>query len=287
MFHSVSLVVAFGTIFSQLEPSLAFYYNQYPQYQGGNGQPMMLPLASDLYPAAAAVYAQQRSDNEAEQESNGNAYTNPAALYGQQQQAGIMQNMYIQNDEPSQSDSQYYAQMSRQQMLQQQQPQDVCATGFVEHCLVRANADGEQRLMLASMIANRTVFNNEQATLTSEFDGMCHVVTRFIDCLNAHYLKCSPLSGAGRQQQLDHQKIAHAKDVFAESWGQLCAPDSSVRRSKLPFIFPLNQCNFFLTFNYRLPATCDLHQASTDGKQWSGSVPRAFPVLLSLWPIFT
>ncbi|KAH9406449.1 hypothetical protein TYRP_013427 [Tyrophagus putrescentiae] len=253
MSHSVSLlVVAFSAaLFSQLlDPSLAFYYNQYHQQNGGAGvvQPVLFPLASDLYPAygggSGLSSAQQRSDNEAaEAELNGNAYSNPAALWNsasnrQQVMQGMLQNMYIQNDEPSQADSQaYYAQMAQmQQQQQQQQPpqqQDVCASGFVEHCLVRANADGEQRLMLASMVANQTAAtpNGEQATLTTEFDGMCHVVTRFIDCLNAHYLKCSPLNG-GRQPALD-QQMAHAKDAFAESWAQLCAPDSSVRRNYL------------------------------------------------------
>lgn len=118
------------------------------------------------------------------------------------------------------------AESQQQQQVPQQQPQDVCQTGFVEHCLVQANADGEQRLML-SLALNRT--GNEQMTMASEFDGMCHVVVRFIDCLNQHYVKCSPvqaesvgaLGGGGGN-----------KDIFLESWTQLCSQDGSVRKSK-------------------------------------------------------
>ena len=305
------LVVAFSAaLFSRLlDPSLAFYYNQYHQQNGGAGvvQPVLFPLASDLYPAygggsGLSSSAQQRSDNEAaEAELNGNAYSNPAALWNsasnrQQVMQGMLQNMYIQNDEPSQADSQAYyaqmAQMQQQQQQQQQQPpqqQDVCTSGFVEHCLVRANADGEQRLMLASMVANQTAAtpNGEQATLTTEFDGMCHVVTRFIDCLNAHYLKCSPLNG-GRQPALD-QQMAHAKDAFAESWAQLCAPDSSVRRSECFTILSgtlFSKLTFICSLSCRLPPARHLHQARTDGEQRPSGVPRALPGVLPLGTVF-
>lgn len=205
---------------SRLEGTVAFYYNQYradaPVHH------VMLPQASDLFPA---LYNERQQNSE--HEANGNGYNNPDALWANAQ-ASTTQNLFAQNDEPNQVDSQYYP-MSRG-MLYGAPPQesaDVCASGFVEHCLVQANSDGEQRLMLASMVANRTGAT-EQETLKSEFDGMCHVVTRFIDCLNTHYFKCSPVG-----RQVDQQM---AKDIFADSWAQLCASNSLVRQSKSPSI---------------------------------------------------
>lgn len=99
--------------------------------------------------------------------------------------------------------------------------QDVCQTGFVEHCLIQANQDGQQSLMEAA--GNRTN-ESEQQLLAREFDGMCHVVIRFIDCLNHHYARCSPVQNGEGAHQL--------KDMFHQSWSGLCAADGRVRRSK-------------------------------------------------------
>ena len=215
MLHSVCLLALLGL--SQLDQSSAFYYNQY--HANPPVQPVMLPDASEFYPRYDQQ--QQQQNGALEQEGNNNAYSNQILWSSAESQQNPMQNMY--QDE---SASDYYSQPRRMMYgaPSQEQPQDVCATGFVEHCLVQANNDGQQRL-LASMSNNQT---SEKETLRREFDGMCHVVTRFIDCLNAHYFKCSPIS---RQQAID-QQMANAKDMFADSWSQLCANDGMVRQSK-------------------------------------------------------
>lgn len=110
---------------------------------------------------------------------------------------------------------------SSQEASSESSSSDVCQTGFVEHCLVKANSDGEQRLV-ESMALNQTGAA-EHKILTSEFDGMCHVVLRFIDCLNEHYVKCSPVS---------NQNEAPPKDMFYESWSQLCTADGAIRKSR-------------------------------------------------------
>lgn len=110
--------------------------------------------------------------------------------------------------------------------LQMEEPQpsateDVCQSGFVEYCLIQANQDGEQRLLAAE---NRTGDHQDEQMLAREFDGMCHVVVRFIDCINHHYIRCTPAQSVNQ--------LANVKDVFYQSWNQLCSTDGPVRRSK-------------------------------------------------------
>ena len=216
---SFFIVVLFSIVLQCSKP----VFNYLHPYQF-NEQPMvsmihpfaMFPDGSNLNPSLQQQRRQQLEElGQENNHNNNNVYTSS--------------NLY-QDD----SSSSYPSILSRGMMFQEtQQPVavdgtkgDVCAAGFVEHCLILANNDGERRL-LATMVANQTAFEStpsEYETLTKEFNGMCHVVIRFIDCLNEHYLKCSPIS---RQQ---HQQ--DTKDMFAESWTSLCAPDGQVRKSK-------------------------------------------------------
>ena len=219
MIRTIFLLALLGL--SQLDHASAFYYNQYHAHPPV--QPVMLPEASDLFPSYEQQQ-QQQQNQVMEQEANGNAYSNPAALWSAASQPSPLQNLYQGDLSASRSD--YYP-LPRGLMYgspsEARESQDVCATGFVEHCLMQANNDGEQRLLASMVAGNRS---DEQETLRREFDGMCHVVTRFIECLNAHYVKCSPLS----RQQVINQQMANAKDMFAESWSQLCAADGIVRQ---------------------------------------------------------
>lgn len=92
-----------------------------------------------------------------------------------------------------------------------------CQDGFVERCLIQVNQDGEQRLLEIST-------NNQTGRddLINEFDGMCQVVIRFMECINKHYNKCNPMQPKNQQNT----------DVFYQSWSNMCASNSKTRNSK-------------------------------------------------------
>ncbi|KAJ6224934.1 hypothetical protein RDWZM_003479 [Blomia tropicalis] len=218
-FHLDRMVTAFS------------YYNQF--HLGS-----MMPGAI-IYPESSNMYANYdhsmaSSEPEPQQNDANNVYSNMAQQFWSNNNNNNNNNNQYSTDSyyPSpigrEVEEQYSA--SEQQTATANDEQDVCSTGFVEHCLMQANSDGEQRLML-SMANNRTgQQQSERETLTQEFEGMCHVVIRFIDCLNAHYVKCSPVAP---QSTNGMQQFTNAKDMFAQSWGELCADNGHIRNEYL------------------------------------------------------
>lgn len=103
----------------------------------------------------------------------------------------------------------------------------ICQDGFVERCLIQVNQDGEQRLL--EIGANNQTGRED---LINEFDGMCQVVIRFMECINKHYNRCNPIS-----------KNQQNTDVFYQSWSNMCASNSKTRNSKL-IIIQLNSIQY-------------------------------------------
>ncbi|XP_027201726.2 uncharacterized protein LOC113795718 [Dermatophagoides pteronyssinus] len=99
---------------------------------------------------------------------------------------------------------------------------NICQGGFVEYCLIQANQDGEQSmLVIGSNNNNQTDKDKDQ--LSKEFDGMCQVVIRFINCINSNYFRCNPSSST----------LNPNTDVFLNSWTNMCASDSKIRNKYL------------------------------------------------------
>ncbi|KPM06990.1 hypothetical protein QR98_0054720 [Sarcoptes scabiei] len=100
----------------------------------------------------------------------------------------------------------------------------ICSGGFVEHCLIQANQDGEQQLLSKSTIDNQTDLMVKDRKISIEFDGMCQIVIRFLDCINLHHQRCNP--SLNNHQNLDD-------DVFYQSWKKMCDADSKTRNKYL------------------------------------------------------
>ncbi|KAH9517347.1 hypothetical protein DERF_008026 [Dermatophagoides farinae] len=160
--------------------------------------------------------------------------SDPQNVYGQQQQQqqwGIRNLPYPIEQQQMQIAPMFASEASNNRMVYHQPnnnngggEDNLCQGGFVEYCLIQANQDGEQSMMMEiGTTGNRTDNNDkDKDQLSKEFDGMCQVVIRFINCINSHYFRCNPTSSQNPNT-----------DVFLNSWTHMCGSDSKIRNKYL------------------------------------------------------